>query len=177
MKKLGLVLALFSLPLWSYEFQARDWQLKAVVGADVRSIKYEQITKETPGAGAVLGLDLDYMFEKSLSALGTVHSVFLPGAFDLQFGGGAKYRLPVQTSPFIPYVSGQLYFGFLIPSMPGRSMHFNVGPKVSGGFDYFVLRNLAVGLDVSLFPSFMKTSGAKSFEMAFDIVLGVSWRI
>lgn len=160
----------------AYEFEPGDWFLRPIVGARINVIRFDTATRETPGAGMVIGAQGDYMVDISWGVSGELRSVFSPGFVSLGLSGGIKYRFLQTEAPFIPYVATYLTTGFLFPTQTG-SFHFNLGLRPCGGLDYFIMRDLAVGLEVGFEPSVMFMSSETKFELGIDTLLGVTWRL
>lgn len=176
---LGLIfLALMaSTPLAAYELKRNDWLLRGVTGASINVVREDSASRRTPGAGGMVGAEVEYVFDAGWSFTGAVRPVFAPDFVDLGFGLGAKYRWTTAAAPFIPYASLSLTPAVLIPVSASGSSHFNLGIRPSLGCDYFVMRDLALGLEAALEPSYLFGSGFRSLELTIDIVLGVTWRI
>ena len=163
---------LFSSTLGAYDFNPGDFLVRGVLGSSVNVVHADG----TPDAGMVLGLEAEYMLAPKVSLTGAIRPVLSGGFIDLGFGIGAKYRWTREVLPFIPYVSVAMTPAFLIPTHAGQSMHFNWGLRPTAGCDYFVMRDLAVGLELALEPSYLFGSSGKNLEVSVDALLGITWR-
>jgi len=168
---------LFSSVSYAYELNPEDWLLHIGVGPSVNLVREEATSKKSPGAGLLFSADLEYMLDDSWSALAGVRPMLTPGFVDMGFSVGAKYRWTKEVLPFIPFASVSVTPAILLPlSSPGTT-HFNVGLRPTVGCDYFVMRNLAVGVELALEPSLILISGADSwFEFTVDFLFGATWK-
>jgi hypothetical protein len=96
----------------------------------------------------LLGVDLDYSIDGAWNVTGAVRPVFSPGYLHTNVGLGVKYRVVQLEAPFIPYASAMLTGGLGTPLRLGVP-HLNVGVRAAAGVDYFVMRDLAVGVEVA----------------------------
>ena len=180
MKKIGFFF-LFSLfyttSLLAYEINAGNWLLKGVVGPSINLIHEDTTTRETPGAGAILGLELDYMLDNSWSVGGAIRPMLTPGFIDLGFGIGAKYRWTQLEMPLIPFVSVSITPAILIPVNGPGTAHINLGLRPTVGCDYFVMRDLSVGVELALEPSILfGSSYHRRIELTVEALAGATWR-
>jgi hypothetical protein len=160
----------------AYDLQPGNWLIRGVIGGSINVVREDSASRPTPGAGAMVGFETEYMFDQNWTVLGAIRPVFAPGFVDLGFGLGAKYRWTDVGIPFIPFASVALTPAILIPTGDAKS-HFNLGLRPSIGCDYFVMRDLAFGLEAALEPSYLFGSGYRSVELSIDILLGITWRL
>lgn len=170
------LIGIFSFASYGYEFYAGDVVFKPVAGATINVLRYDKVTRETPKGGMTLGLDVDYLFSDAWAVTAGIRPVFSSGFIELGILAGAKYRLTQTDAPFIPYASLSFVTATLFP-VPKGAKHVNIGLRPAVGIDYFVLRNLTVGLELAVEPSVMLTSGATDIEMSIDALFGVAWRM
>ncbi|MEM7402693.1 MAG: hypothetical protein AAF310_01560 [Myxococcota bacterium] len=167
---------LFAQPLRAYDVAAGDWFLRPVAGWGINAIRVQDVGSESPSSSMILGLDAEYAPHRSWGVIAGLRPAFAAGAMEIATLGGGKYRFQLQV-PFVPYVSTAAVLSFLIPFESGRSAHTNLGVQPAVGFDYFVLHDLAVGLDVAVRPSVAFAGGKSHFEMAVQLLLGITWRL
>ena len=180
MKK-NLLIVIFCLlgasSVGAYDFTAGDFLLRGFGGGSINVIHEDGKSERTPGAGGIFSLDLEYMLTEAWSVSGSIRPMFAPLFVDLGFAAGVKYRFTNNSVPFIPYIGAALNPAALIPINVGRG-HFNLGLRALGGCDYFLMRDLAFGIELALEPSYV-ISGAKyrKFELTVDVLVGLTWRI
>lgn len=162
-------------PAAAYTVKPGDLLIRPVAGAAVNAMRFAAATRATPQGGMVLGVDLDWSFDGALAFTGVLRPVVSPGFLDVNLGLGAKYRLVQLGAPFIPYGSAMVTSALGGPFGHG-DLHWNEGLKVAGGVDYFVMRDLAVGLEVAV-------EGSGLFhpvftpEVSTEILAGVTFRL
>jgi len=158
----------------AYTIKAGDMTLRPVVGASVNVLRLEVATRETSPGGLVMGFDFDYSFDGPWNVTATFRPSLWPGYVDGQAGAGVKYRVVQLEAPFIPYASA-LVMGAVGGPLRYGAPHVNLGVRTAAGVDYFVMRNLAVGLEAAV-------EGSGLFwpliwpEASAEVVAGVSWR-
>ncbi len=170
-----VVVALAAAPAHAYTVQGGDMLLRPIVGAGVNVLRLEAATRETPPGGMVTGLEFDWSFDGPLCFTSRFAPTLTPGFVDLMLGAGAKYRVVQLDAPFIPYTSAMATFAFGAPLGAGDT-HWNGGLRLALGADYFVMRDLAVGLEVggevsTLFAPVLVP------EATSEVLLGVTWRL
>ena len=165
-----VVAALLATSASAYTVKPGDLLIKGVNVA-----RFNVATKATPPAGLLLGADLDWSFDGNWSLAASVRPVLSPGFIDGNVGLGARYRVLQLDAPLIPWVLAQLVTAVGGPLGYG-DLHVNLGARLGGGVDYFVMRNLAVGIEVATECSALLTPllGA---EASTEVLLGVSWRL
>ncbi len=167
-----------SLPSFAYQLQATEWLVKPTMGGRINVVTAERNTPQaSPGGGFLIGADLEYMVDKSTSAILEFHPFFASGFIEVGFGVGAKYRFDGNDIPLIPYGAATVTFGWLLPTMAGPSTHFNMGLRPAIGLDYFVTRDMAIGLEFGCQPTLVLISGTASFDLSLDVLLGMTWRL
>lgn len=180
MKK-NLLIVIFCLlgasSVGAYDFTAGDFLLRGFVGGSINVISEDGKSEKTPDAGGILSLDLEYMLTDAWSVSGSIRPMFAKLFVDLGFAAGVKYRFASNSVPFIPYVGVALTPALLFPIDVGRD-HFNLGLRALGGCDYFLMRDLAFGVELALEPSYV-IYGAKyhKFELTVEALVGLTWRI
>ena len=167
--------SLFAFSASAYDLRPGDWLIRGVTGASINVVREDTVTTTTPGAGAILGVEAEYMFDNFWAVTGAIRPVVAPGFVDLGFGIGAKYRWTSVVAPFIPYASIAITPAVLIPTDIGGA-HFNLGLRPTIGCDYFVMRDLAMGFEVAMEPSAL-FGAIRRFELSIDIMFGIAWRI
>jgi hypothetical protein len=174
---LFLIGSFYTSSLLAYEINPGDWLLKGVVGPSINLIHEDTATRATPGAGATLGLELDYMFDNSWSVSGAIRPMLAPGFIDLGFGIGAKYRWTQLDMPFIAFASVSITPAILIPVNNPGTAHFNLGLRPTAGCDYFVMRDLSVGVELAVEPSILfGSSYHRRIELTVEMLVGATWR-
>jgi hypothetical protein len=171
-----VVAAALSLPTaaHAYTIKAGDMTIRPVVGASVNVLRLEVATRETSPGGLVMGFDFDYSFDGPWNVTATFRPSLWPGYVDAQAGAGVKYRVVQLEAPFIPYASAMVMGAVGGPLRYGAP-HVNLGVRTAAGVDYFVMRNLAVGLEAAV-------EGSGLFwpliwpEASAEVVAGVTWR-
>jgi hypothetical protein len=171
---LALIAALAASPAAAYTVTAGDWLVKPVAGAAVNVVRFPAASRATPEGGMVLGVDVDYSFDGPLCFTGAFRPVLSPNYVDADLGAGVKYRIVQLNAPFIPYASAMVTGAVGGPLGPGE-LHVNVGGRVAGGVDYFVMRNFSVGLEMSAEVTALFTPVVQP-EATTEILAGVSWR-
>ena len=160
----------------SYEFTTGRVFLRGVVGPTVNVFRCTEPDEESPGAALMLGVEVDYVVTKPWSLIGGFRPTFSPGFIDLGLSAGAKFRWHDLGTPVIPYVSLEMTTAWLLPVSPSRT-HFNWGLRPSVGFDYFLMRDIVVGGQIAINPSWLMTAPLSSFESSIDIMLSVMWSV
>ncbi|MEM7589088.1 MAG: hypothetical protein AAF320_02875 [Myxococcota bacterium] len=167
---------LFAQSSQAYDVVAGDWFLRPVAGWSINVIRVQDVGSESPSSSMILGLDAEYAVHRLWGVIAGLRPTFAPGSMEIVTLGGGKYRFPLQI-PFVPYISTAATLSFLIPFEKGKSMHTNLGLQPAVGFDYFVLHDLAVGLATAVQPSMAFANGKTHFELAVQLVLGITWRL
>ena len=153
---------------------AGDFFVRPVIGARVNVLRLDVATRETPPAGMILGVDLDYAVLPEWAVAATLRPTLSPSFLDTQLGLGAKYRLLATQAPLIPYASLLATFAVGVPLVRGDP-HVNLGARLAIGADYFVLRDVAVGVEVASGASWLATP-LGAFEASAEALLGLTWR-
>jgi hypothetical protein len=171
----GVLLALAgATPAAAYTVEGGDVLVKGVVGASVNVARLDVATKATPPGGMLLGADIDWSFDGSWSLATSLRPVLSPGFVDGSVGVGARYRVLQLDAPFIPFAVAQVTTAVGGPLGYG-DVHWNVGARVGGGVDYWVMRDLAVGVEISTEASALVVP-LPAFEWSTDALVGVTWR-
>ncbi|MCC7071092.1 MAG: hypothetical protein IT383_07210 [Deltaproteobacteria bacterium] len=179
-RSLALLVALLSLftaaaPAVAYTVKPGDLLIRPVAGASVNAMRFAAATRATPQGGMVLGVDVDWSFDGALAFTGALRPVVSPGYLDVNLGLGAKYRLVQLGAPFIPYGSAMLTSALGGPFGHG-DLHWNEGLKLAGGVDYFVMRDLAVGLEMAVEGSSL-LHPVLAPELSTELLAGVTFRL
>ena len=169
-----VALLLCATPASAYTVSAGDFLVKPVAGAAVNVLRFSAATRATPQGGMVLGVDVDYSFDGPINFTAAFRPVLSPSYVDGDVGVGVKYRVVQLGAPFIPYGSAMLTSDLGGPLGPG-DLHFNVGARLAGGVDYFVMRTFAVGLEMSAEVNALFSPVVQP-EATTEILAGVSWR-
>ena len=164
-----------SVPAGAYSITGGDLLLRPVVGVSVNVLRFPAATRATPSGGMLLGIDLDWALDPSIGFTAQLRPVASPGFVDLGLGLGMKYRVSQLGAPFIPYASLAATTALGAPLGAG-SPHYNLGGRLAAGTDYFVMRDLAVGVEVGFEVSALLTPIA-SPEATVDALVGLSWRL
>ncbi len=164
-----------SAPAVAYTVKPGDLLLRPVAGASVNAMRFAAATRATPQGGMLLGVDFDWSFDGALAFTAALRPVVSPGFLDVNLGLGAKYRLVQLGAPFIPYGSAMLTSAVGGPFGHG-DLHWNEGVKLAGGVDYFVVRNLAVGLEVAVEGSAL-VNPVLTPELSTELLAGVTFRL
>ncbi len=170
-----VVVGLLSASASAYTVRPGDLLIKGVAGASVNVARLNVATKATPPAGMVLGADFDWSFDGNWSLMTSLRPVLSPGFVDGNLALGARYRVLQLDAPLIPWASAQLVTALGAPLGYG-DLHVNVGARLGGGIDYFVMRDLAVGVEVATEASALLVPllGA---EASTEVLVGVTWRL
>lgn len=171
-----MIVAALLLSTAAYTVEPGDVLVRPVVGASVNVLRLPAATRATPQGGMVLGVDVDWSWDGALSLAGAFRPVLSPNYIDGNLGIGAKYRVVQLNAPFLPYASLMLTTAVGGPLGAG-DVHVNpVGLRVGGGVDYFVMRNLAVGLEMAAEVSLLAAPLVQP-EASTEILAGVTWRL
>jgi hypothetical protein len=162
-------------PAHAYTVKGGDVLVKGTTGASVNVARLDVATKATPPAGLSLGADVDWSFDGSWSLALSLRPVLSPGFVDGNVGLGARYRLLQLDAPFIPFAVAQVTTAVGGPMGYG-DVHVNVGARVGGGVDYWVMRDLAVGVEIGTDASALLTPLVAP-EWSTDALVGVTWRL
>lgn len=159
----------------AYSVDGGNLIVRPVVGASVNALRLEAATRKSPPGGMLLGVDLDFSVNGPINITAAVRPVVFVGYVDVQLGLGGKYRVTQLGTPFIPYAS-------VMATVAGASQirwvtqpHANVGLRAALGLDYFVMKNLALGVEVGteasalLYPMLYP-------EVTVEALAGVSYR-
>ena len=159
----------------AYTVAPGDMLVRAVTGASVNVARLDVATKATPPAGLVLGVDLDWSIDGPLAFAASLHPVLSPGFVDANLGLGVKYRALQLEAPFIPFLIAQVTTAVGGPLGYG-DLHFNIGGRVGAGVEYFVMRDLAVGVEIGTELSALLTP-LNAAEWSAEALVGVTWRL
>ena len=169
-----LGLAFVSQPAQAYSVDTGDWVLRPVAGASVNVLRLDVATRETPTAGMITGLDLDYGLQGPWSLSAGLRPVFAPGFLDFGTHLGAKYRWIQLDAPLLPYLGAGATVAAGFPLGYG-DVHWNTGIRLTAGADYFVTRHLAVSFELGTEMSWL-WAPIGTFELSQEALLGLSWR-
>lgn len=169
-----VVVAFGSAAAHAYTVGPGEILVRPVAGASVNVLRYAAATRATPQGGMILGVDADVVVDGPLAMTVAFRPVLSSDYVDLNLGVGAKYRLVQLGAPFIPYGAVMATAAVGGPLGAG-ALHINAGARVGGGMDYFVTRNLAVGLELGLEISALLLPTLRP-EATADVLAGVSWR-
>jgi hypothetical protein len=170
----AFALGLFATSAGAYTVSAGDLLVKPVAGAAVNVVRFPAATRATPTGGMVLGIDVDYSFDGPINFTAAFRPVLSPNYVDGDLGVGVKYRAVQLGAPFIPYASLMLTTALGGPLGAG-DIHYNLGGRLAGGVDYFVMRTFAVGIELSAEVTGLLTPVIQP-EATTEILAGVSWR-
>jgi hypothetical protein len=171
----AVVVALGATSASAYTVRPGDFLIRGVTGAGVNVARLNVATKATPPAGMIMGVDLDWSFDGEWSLATSLRPTLAPGFVDTNVGVGAKYRVLALDAPFIPFVMGQLTTALGGPLGYG-DVHWNVGARLGGGVDYFVMRDLAGGVEIGSEGSLLAVP-LLAPEWTTEVLLGVTWRL
>jgi hypothetical protein len=180
LSKNGLLLIFAAAPLFlplaahAYSIKGGELLVRPVLGASVNVSRFSAATRATPEGGLLVGVDLDYAIDENWGVTGGLRPVFAPDFVDAGLLVGGKYRVTQLQAPFIPYGALALTTAAGFPTRNG-DLHFNLGLRPAFGIDYFVMRDLAVGLEVGWDASGLFWP-AMALEVSSEALLGVTWR-
>jgi hypothetical protein len=158
----------------AYSINPGDLLIKGVVGPSINVLRLDVATKAAPPAGLMVGVDIDYALDGNWSLAGSLRPTLSPGFIDGSVGFGARYRLLQLDAPFIPWALGQLTAGIGGPVGYG-DLHTAAGLRLGCGVDYFVLRDLALGVEVSTEPQVLFLP-LTQLQWSAEALLAVTWR-
>lgn len=170
-----VVAGLWSTTASAYTVRPGDLLIRGVTGAGVNVARLNVATKATPPAGLVMGVDLDWSLDGEWSLATSLRPTLSPGFVDTNVGVGAKYRVLALDAPFIPFAMAQVTTALGGPLGYG-DVHWNVGARLGGGVDYFVMRDLAVGVEIGSEFSVLAVP-LLAPEWTTEVLLGVTWRL
>ncbi|MDP2340297.1 MAG: hypothetical protein Q8O67_05015 [Deltaproteobacteria bacterium] len=170
-----VVCALLSTAASAYTVKPGELLIKGLTGASINVARLNVATKATPPAGMVLGVDLDWSFDGNWALMTSLRPVLSPGFIDGNLAVGARYRVLQLDAPLIPWASAQVVTALGAPLGYG-DLHVNVGARVGGGVDYFVMRDLAVGVEVATEGSVLMAP-LLGGEASTEVLVGVTWRL
>lgn len=170
---LGCVLA--AQPAAAYSVDTGDWVLRPVAGASVNVLRLDVATRETPTAGMITGVDLDYGLQGPWSLSAGLRPVLASGFLDFGTRLGAKYRWIQLDAPLLPYLGADATLATGFPLGYG-DVHFNTGVRLAVGADYFVTRHLAVSFELGTELSWL-WAPIGTAELSQEALLGLSWRL
>ncbi len=171
-----VVLSLNISGLYAYNFEPGAMFLKPMIGSNVNVARFDALGKETPAAGLMLGAQGDYLVDIDWGVSADLRIVLSPNFVNLDFAGGVKYRFLEAKPPFIPYAGVYLNTKFLFPTNDS-SFHFNFGLRPTAGVNYFISRNLALGVEVFTEPSIMFMMGEIKFEFSAGAMFTLTLRV
>lgn len=176
MKKYLFLWLLFSLVGQAYKIDGGELFLSSGVGANVNVIRYETLTKASPGAQMPLIFGTDYAIDRRFGVFGSVGTFLAPGSIALNFRLGGKYYIPFMDGPFAPYTSLALTPGFLFPTgLSGSQTSLGLSPGV--GLNYFVMHNFLLGMHTYVNPMWTRVAGKNEFELGVTAFLDATFRI
>jgi hypothetical protein len=162
-------------PAQAYTVRGGDVLVKGAGGVSVNVARLDVATKATPPAGLLLGADIDWSFDGNWSLAASIRPVLSSGFVDGNVGIGARYRLLQLDAPFVPFAVAQVTTAVGGPLGYG-DVHWNVGARVGGGVDYWVMRDLAVGVEISTEGSGLLVP-LPAVEWSTDALLALTWRL
>jgi hypothetical protein len=162
-------------PAQAYTVKGGDVLVKGITGASVNVARLDVATKATPPAGLALGADIDWSFDGAWSLAVSLRPVLSPGFVDGSVGVGARYRMLQLDAPFIPFAVAQVTTAVGGPLGYG-DVHVNVGARLGAGVDYWVMRDLAVGVEIGTEGSALLTP-LLAPEWSTDALIGITWRL
>ena len=169
-----MITLVYSSSTMGYSVDGGDIVLKPVVGAHVNVLRLDVATRESPQGAMVMGVDADYSFTGDWNVTGTIRPGFSPDFVDGTIGVGVKYRLVQLEAPYIPYASAMLIGAAGGPLRFGAP-HLNAGLRTAVGMDYFVMRNLAIGIEAAADSSVLAWP-LWWIEASTEVLMGISWR-
>ncbi|MES2503522.1 MAG: hypothetical protein V4534_01460 [Myxococcota bacterium] len=171
-----LILGLLATQLSAYEYQPGEWLMRGVLG---NSIYFIQDSSTGIGDNIVAGIEVETMLDRNWSVGGAFKPTFANNRLALGLGASAKYRFVNKDNPLIPFVSLGLAPSLMIPTIgDGARVHFNLGIRPTAGFEYFVTRDLALGLETAMTPSFLFGKGTTNvMEASIEVLVGATWRL
>lgn len=158
----------------AYTVQPGDVLVRPVVGASVNVLRFPAATRATPQGGMVVGVDVDYVFDGPFALTAALRPALSPNYVDGNLGVGVKYRVVQLNAPFLPYGSFMATTALGGPLGAG-ALHLNLGGRLAGGVDYFVMRNLAVGVEIAAEATGLLTPVLQP-EASTEVLAGVTWR-
>jgi hypothetical protein len=172
---LSLVAALSASPASAYTVEGGNILVRPVMGASVNVLRLEVATRSTPIGGMLMGVDLDYSFDGPFNLTAAIRPVVGPGFIDAQLAAGLKYRVTQLGTPFVPYASAMILGAVGAPLRFGAP-HVNAGARAAAGMDYFIMRNLALGVEASVEASLLAYPILFP-ELTAEVLAGLTWRI
>lgn len=176
LKPIVFAILLLSFGAQAYEFSSGKFFVRGVVGPSINVVRFNSITRGTPGAGMVLGVEGEYVIDKPWSMVAGLRPSLSPGFVDIGFGAGVKYRWSDLGVPLIVSTSIEITPAVLIPTATGVA-HYNLGLRPSVGLDYFLMHNLVLGLQLAIEPSYILNPSMNSFEASVEFLFGMMYKI
>ncbi len=158
----------------AYTLKTGDQMLRAFMGGSTNFMRYEVVTKDTPPSAFLTGLNYEYALDGPWNVVGSFAPGFADGFIDARIGGGGKYRFNELEMPLVPYGEAQLVMALGIPTRYQQE-HINLGLRTAVGVDYFVMRQLAVGLELGWEASGLLTPEIAA-EMSAEGLLFLGWK-
>ncbi len=178
MKKIVALLSLLSLSASAYEYKAGQWLLKGLMGKSVYFAQDPSMGQIGVADTIQTGFEFDYILRPQWSIGAGIRPMFGTNVVVLGFTAHGKYRFVSKDMPLVPYLSFAVAPSFLIPTRSNYNSHFNLGFRPAVGFEYFVARDLALGLEAGITPSFLFGKGTtNTMEATFEVLAGVTWRL
>lgn len=176
MKKCVFFAVLFSVLCNAYKIDGGELFLSGGMGANVNVIRYETLTKSSPGAQMPLLFGVDYAIDKRFGVFGSTGAFLAPGSIALNFRLGGKYYIPFMDGPFAPYAALAVTPGFLFPTgLSSSQISLGLSPGI--GLNYFVMHNFLLGMHTYINPMWTRVAGRNEFELGVAAFLDVTFRI
>lgn len=172
---LGLGLFLAAPRARAYEVRGGDVLLRPVVGSSAHILHLDVATRATPAAGMVIGLDAEFPADASFSMVGGIRPFLGPRFVDVATWLGGRVRYTELRAPLLPWLSGGAVVSLGGPLGHGEP-HGQIGARAAMGVDYFVIRDVAFGLEVGTELAWL-WSPLPTLEWSTDVLVGMSWRL
>jgi len=158
----------------AYSVEGGNLLVRPLAGVALNVLRLDVATRATPPAGMLTGVDVDYSLDGAWNLAFAYRPALSPGFVDHGVGLGVKYRVVQLEAPFIPYVAGLASTSFGAPLGYG-DLHVRLGARAAGGIDYFVLRNLALGLELGAELGGLVTP-LPQLELTTTVLAGLTWK-
>ena len=175
MKRVSFLTWIFSLALFSSEFQRGKYLLHGSAGELIYFLQ-DPTTKIQNAALVQVGFE--YLLCPQWSIGAALRPLFAADRFGMGLAANAKYRFLNQTSDFVPFVGLGIIPSVLVPTNLYGTVHFDLGVRPSTGFEYGLMPDLAFYVETAVIPNLLFGTGTiRNLEVSFELLAGITWRL